>query len=95
MPPESHGPGVSSDPPALAAPHPHGSLVEQVHRVWTTDQGVDAWVLAEETVRFMRERVAREIEAMRITGSPSIIGMVRKVQQECADLAREGAEYGT
>lgn len=42
--------------------HPHGSEVEQVHRVMTTDQGVDAWVIAEEAVAFVRERVAREFE---------------------------------
>jgi len=35
-------------------PHDHGCPVEQIHRVWTTDQGVDPWVLAEETLRFVQ-----------------------------------------
>lgn len=43
-------------------PHPHGSIVEQIHRVWTTDQGVDAWTLAEETVNFVRQRMVNMID---------------------------------
>jgi hypothetical protein len=35
-------------------PHDHGCPVEQIHRLWTTDQGVDAWVLAEELLRFVQ-----------------------------------------
>lgn len=39
--------------------HPHGSLVEQVHRVMTTDQGTDAWTVAEAIVDVVTKR-ARE-----------------------------------
>lgn len=38
--------------------HPYGSLVEQIYRVFTTDQGVDAWVLAEEAVKVVTRRNA-------------------------------------
>lgn len=44
--------------------HPHGSLVEQVHRVITTDQGVDGWVLAEEIVGTIQRRVQRVFEVV-------------------------------
>jgi hypothetical protein len=50
-------PGSCAAPPVPAEqPHPHGSVVEQVHRVLTIDQGVDPWVLAEEIVQFVRSR---------------------------------------
>lgn len=45
-----------------AVQHAHGSVVEQVHRVMTTDQGVDPWTLAEELVRFVSERCARAVD---------------------------------
>jgi len=49
--------------------HPHGSTVEQVHRLLgpayadlrSTDEGV--WLLAEEIVKGVRTHVAREIRA--------------------------------
>jgi hypothetical protein len=51
--------------------YPHGSVVEQVHRVWTTDQGLDPWALAEETVTFVRERVAREVQQLAQNRDPA------------------------
>lgn len=49
------GKGSSQQQPEAALlAHDHGCPVEQIHRVWTTDQGVDPWVLAEETLRFVQ-----------------------------------------
>lgn len=62
------------------APHPHGSLVEQVHRVITVDQGVTPWVLAEEIVKTMRQILGREIgdEAKARETPPHLDGLRRE-----------------
>lgn len=51
-------------------PHDHGCPVEQIHRVWTTDQGVSPWVLAEETLRFVQASPDRRCTCSQPKASP-------------------------
>lgn len=76
--------------------HPHGSVIEQVHRVLITESTVDPWIIAEELVKYVREDLAREFDrqsAQRDPEKPVVSVLYSHWAAIAADRIRNPEKY--